>query len=669
MSDQNFRCHEYHCQQHLSLGAPAHGIVVSSSSEHTMNHHAHCMPHSCLNGVFSCRMASNNSLTGTLPPFPPNILVFGARSNRLKGAIPAVPKSMVYLHLGNNRLSGAAPSASADHNITFFNMDDNKLSSLPHTFTPPNALYLSVARNLLNSSLSNLGRYTRSLVYADFGGNMLSGSIGDVLQGTQNWLYLAMDNNTLAGSMPTVWPANVSVLLLQNNRIHGCLPVAWTHNNSLVVLELSSNSMSCPQGLPASWANSSSSFQNLSVLSLQGNPGLARNPVPSTWFTQGSFQADTSLRLGELWESSANSRKWRKQVCIKRNFHDRVQTQLGASVAQPILEAVHTRLTAALVPLSQQIYNKSNVVFGTRSLDVHSADLRLSNALQPSLDNICRNPRASLIVTVQWLVMGASLVLLVAVYLLEITWCTWSRLLRSVSGSWGTTSNKGPWLSVAISKLVLLRHPLGLLLYWFDIVLDIALLHQVLAAGARLGYGLLAILVTHYVVMVQLVAWQFVQGSMVRRVVAALAVLPLAPLMPLLDTITFMVVTTLHMFEGTPIVRLHPSYNSWLAKLDGRSEDWMVLFQSREVLEVVLEALPTVVLQSVVFVAGNRPSLGVYLDETLYLLSSVGSCLQILRLTALVLWAAAQQGTSAWRVLWDRLTVKGALRETTAGVP
>jgi hypothetical protein len=91
-----------------------------------------------------------------------------------------------------------------------------------------------------------------------------------------------------------------------------------------------------------------------------------------------------------------------------------------------------------------------------------------------------------------------------------------------------------------------------------------------------------------------------------------------------------------------------------------------VLFETREVLEVVLEAIPTAVLQSVVFVAGNRPSLGIYLDETLYLLSSGGSCVQILRLTALILWAAARQHKSVWRVLSDRMSVNSICMQNSA---
>jgi hypothetical protein len=205
-------------------------------------------------------------------------------------------------------------------------------------------------------------------------------------------------------------------------------------------------------------------------------------------------------------------------------------------------------------------------------------------------------------------------------------------------------------------------------LYWFDIVLDIVLLHEVLAGGGSLGYALLLVMVAHYVVMAQLVAWRCVEGRPARRLLAALVALPLVPLVPLLDTATFVVVTALHMFEGAPAFLAH---HSWVAEVEARSEEWVALFDTREVLEVVLEAVPTAVLQSVVFVAGNSPRLGIYLDTTLYLLSSAGSCAQILRLAALVLWAAAQQRAGVWRVLSGRLLSSvraggGTMREEKA---
>jgi hypothetical protein len=580
----------------------------------------------------------------------------------MHGAIPPAPPSMVYLHLGNNSFGGAAPGASVDHNLTYINLDDNKLSTLPDVFAAPRAVFLSIARNRLNGTLPNLGNYTPSLVYCDLNGNMLSGSV-DVQYGAQNWSYLALDNNTLSGVMPKVWTANVSVLLLQNNRIGGCLPESWATNASLTVLELSNNSLVCPGGLPVSWANSSS-FQSLKILSLQGNTGLTRNPVPNAWFAQGSFQDDTNLRLGNLWKSSAASCTWRKQVCIKRILHDRLQTQLSATVSRTILEAVQASLDATLAMSTDGVAQPAVDTF-VPSLDVGSADLRLDDALPPALEDICGNPRALLVVVVQWALLCVCLLLLMAVYGLETKWSLWSRLFESVGACRGKSSSRGSRLSKAIRKLVVLRHLVGLLFYWFDIVLDVILLHEVLAVGASLGYGLLVVLLTHYIVMAKLVAWRCITASTVWRLLATLLALLLAPLMPLLDSITFLAVMTLQLFQGAPTLLSH---RSWLAKLDARSEDWMVLFESREVLEVVLEAIPTAVLQSVVFVAGNSPHLGIYLDKTLYMLSSAGSCMQILRLTALVMWAAASQRKSVWGVLMDRLSVKGSHRETSSQV-
>jgi hypothetical protein len=610
---------------------------------------------------------SNNSLTGTLPPFPPDVKIFSASSNRLSGTIPPIPQSMQYLHLGNNSFTGPVPSTSVNHTVMYANMDDNQLSSLPGIYAAQGALYLSVARNQLNGTLPNFRGYAASLVFCDLSDNMLSGNMTNASLGSQKWSYLALDNNSLSGSLPNVWKGNVRVLLLQHNHISGCLPESWVNNGSLAVLDLSNNSMACPDGLPLNWI-SRSAFQNLLVVSLHSNRGLARTPVPSAWFASNSFQHDTSLWLGDLWKYSAKSRQWRKQVCIQRNWYHRLQSKLvSINVDGHLLEAVQASLADVLAELTEDKQQLGEYFTRVR-LDVGAAALRPGDASPPSLKDICGNPRAWKIVVALWAAVGGCLLALFAAHACESRWGVGSRLLNLGNSrllslkAWVARflpklSNGGSsWGSIAAGKLFALRYLVALALYWFDIVMDIVLVQTVLTAGANLGYGLLVVLVAHYVVLAQLVAWRCVEGNKRRRLLAAFLALLLAALMPLVDTVTFVVIATQPMFKGQHTT---DAVGSWQARLDVRSDEWMLLFETREVLEVVLEAIPTSVLQSVVFVAGNSPSLGIYLDETLYLLSSVGSGVQILRLTAGVLWAAAQQRRSAWQVLRDRISGRG----------
>jgi hypothetical protein len=129
-----------------------------------------------------------------------------------------------------------------------------------------------------------------------------------------------------------------------------------------------------------------------------------------------------------------------------------------------------------------------------------------------------------------------------------------------------------------------LRYLVALALYWFDIVMDIVLVQTVLTAGANLGYGLLVVLVAHYVVLAQLVAWRCVEGNKRRRLLAAFLALLLAGLMPLVDTVTFVVNATQPMFKGgtrpTPQDRGRPGWTSDLTSgcccsKPGRCWEWI----------------------------------------------------------------------------------------------
>jgi Leucine-rich repeat (LRR) protein len=186
-------------------------------------------------------------------------------------------------------LNGSAPSASLGSNMTYINLDNNEIASLPTKFEAPGALYLSIAHNRLKGNLPDFRKYPPSLVYCDLHDNMLSGSIDVVSDArSQNWSYLALDNNILTGSLPGEWRGNVSVLLLQNNAIKGCLPKSWVSNDTLTVLDVSNNSMACLTGLPESWAIGHS-FQHLSMIALHGNTNISLHPVPQSWFSKGSF--------------------------------------------------------------------------------------------------------------------------------------------------------------------------------------------------------------------------------------------------------------------------------------------------------------------------------------------------------------------------------------------
>ena len=60
----------------------------------------------------------------------------------------------------------------------------------------------------------------------------------------------------------------------------------------------------------------------------------------------------------------------------------------------------------------------------------------------------------------------------------------------------------------------------------------------------------------------------------------------------------------------------------------------------------VMQSLPTVVLNSVLFSLGNKPSHGLFLSNTLFVTSIVASCLAMLKCLAMMLWEAHTRSVS-----------------------
>ena len=59
------------------------------------------------------------------------------------------------------------------------------------------------------------------------------------------------------------------------------------------------------------------------------------------------------------------------------------------------------------------------------------------------------------------------------------------------------------------------------------------------------------------------------------------------------------------------------------------------------------QSLPTVILMSVIYALGNRPSNGIYLSDGLFVTTVVASCLAVMKCLVVILWQAYNQDTTA----------------------
>ena len=77
----------------------------------------------------------------------------------------------------------------------------------------------------------------------------------------------------------------------------------------------------------------------------------------------------------------------------------------------------------------------------------------------------------------------------------------------------------------------------------------------------------------------------------------------------------------------------------------------------------VLQSLPTVILNSVLFSLGKKPSHGVFLSNRLFVAAIAASCLAMLKCLVYVLWQASKSSVNP-----VRLAVSVIVGQTLAGV-
>ena len=75
----------------------------------------------------------------------------------------------------------------------------------------------------------------------------------------------------------------------------------------------------------------------------------------------------------------------------------------------------------------------------------------------------------------------------------------------------------------------------------------------------------------------------------------------------------------------------------------------------------VFQSLPTIILNSILFASGNKPSHGIYLSNALFLAAIVASCLAILKCLAANLWQAFKAEVNPVRHAVNVMTGKAIL--------
>ena len=277
-----------------------------------------------------------------------------------------------------------------------------------------------------------------------------------------------------------------------------------------------------------------------------------------------------------------------------------------------------------------------------------------------SVAAICANQDANQLLLIVWLVFGSSCLLLIGVYVVG-HWHTKHRGSRQ-SKIWLWQMPVLPVLSV----LYKITWPLGgLMFYYYDLVTNIVLLAQVW--GTWPAAALVAIFLFHFAVVGTVIAFHGLSRLFALRydladigvcftmavVTMSLAVGPfLIPLVLLLDTCVFVrqvslcikqVVRWPGFYWMRPGYLLANRFTGCLHDVGYFGFKWVDLenYESmHNLIAAVLQSLPTVVLNSVIFSLGNKPSHGIFLSSGLFVTAIVASCLAMLKCLVVVLWQA-----------------------------
>ena len=616
---------------------------------------------------------SSNQLTGVLlSNWPLGLQFLYLEGNAMNGTLPAELGSLTQLQglqLAGNAFSGELPSQwgapGAFESLWFLQCDNMKLTgTLPSSWGSPDAFQqlelLIIDTNGLTGDLpeswASEGAFPR-LICLYLNGCALEGTIPPSW-GSQH-AYPAMqtlylDNNPLHGSLPAFNNAALGVVRLDNCSILSGLDTFWTSSAPLLMAALQNNSIS------GHLVDRPASLNQLAFLDLSENS--LTGTVPLSWLQGGSMLSHVSyLDVGRVWQQSINLNSWRQQLCLKTDLYD--VDVIGQQLA--VLPELLQRLGGASDAIGQRTWLQSGRGYSSALLlgGLDPAQHIFANNQLISVADICANHDANQLLLIVWLVFGGCCLLLIGLYVLG-HWHT-NRPGSKQSKIWSCQMPGLPMLSV----LYKITWPFGgLAFYYYDLVTNIVLLAQVW--GTWPAAALVAIFLFHFAVVGTIVAFHGLRKLFAVRydladtgvtkvcytmavVTMSLAVGPcLIPLVLVLDTCVFIRQVSLcikHVVRWPRFYWMRPGYlvafrcTGCLHGMRYFGFKWVNLenYESmHNLIAAVLQSLPTVVLNSVIFSLGNKPSHGIFLSSGLFVTAIVASCLAMLKCLVVVLWQA-----------------------------
>ena len=641
----------------------------------------------------------SNALNGTLPPtLPPTLQQLELYGNQLRGSLPNNwPPGLQLLDLPGNALTGTLPVelASLTQLQQMTLAGNNFHTDLPSEWGAPEAFPELVVMGCGNMNVTGTlpaewgsPSAFQSLVFLTLNNNDLTGDLPDSWASDGAFPFLVvleMDQNSLNGTIPASWGTvqafpNMQIMYLENNLLQGSVPAFnnaklgavlldncsftsgldafWTSTAPLLMAALQNNSISGHlwDSLPA--------LDQIALLDLRGN--TLTGTVPLAWLHDGNMLSHISyLDVAGAWQRSIDQNNWRQQLCLNKDLYNADVTGQQLAVLPSLRQRLSDETNAINVDANQWLQSGTDQAIATLQSALDPASYVYTTNQLTSVTDICANHNAGRVLLIVWLVFGGCCLFVTGLYLAarrhnnqhgSTRFGLWSSLLPApvrgvMHGMYGTCEGLGE-----------------LAFYYYDLVTNIIVLAQVW--GTWPAAVLLSIFLFHFAVVGIVVAFHAIYKFFglkyntsgvrlpfgVALVMLSLVVGPcLIPVVLLLDTCAFIrrVLLCIKQIACLPGFQwTRPGYvvafrlNDYLHNMRYFGLGWVDLesYESmHNLMAAVWQSLPTVVLNSVIFSLGNKPSHGIFLSSGLFLTAIIASCLAMLKCLSVILWQAFRQ--------------------------
>lgn len=474
---------------------------------------------------------------------------------------------------------------------------------------------------------------------------------------------LDLHGTRLHGSLPAFQNTALKALLLKDCYFNSTVDTVWTSSAPLEILSLSYNSFS------GSLPDSPDALSELTFLDTSHNK--VQGTLLLSWLQARHLMSHISvLNVGNVWENSQEQTDWRQQLCLKRMFYDTDITGQRAALLPALKQSLsvftdHT--TAAFVYNNDySSWLQSGVTIDALNQLVQGTDNQLT-----SVRDICANRSSDRVLLVVWLVFAACALIVLTIY---------------VAASWFRHKDGSKQLNIwpcflpmqeVCAALYETFHGLGgLMFYYYDLVTSIIVLVQVW--GTWPAGVLTAIFFFHFAITGVLLTFRLIcryvgvkydmsQNALSLYVAVIGSSFLLGPFMIpvvlVLDTSAFVrqvlvccqrFTRLFHLQWVRPGFLVAFSIHRCLHDYGYLGFSWIDLDGYEGMHNVVaafLQSLPTVILNSVLFALGNKPSHGIFFSNGLFVAAIVASCLAMLRCLAVVLWQAYRANRNAMKHL------------------